>query len=77
MGPDELADFEKRTFRQWDCASLGSTISTVAPTTERRSVALELFDQQTIPAVGPRQSCRDAACDRRATGASLPARVDA
>ena len=23
MGPDELADFEERTFRQWDPASLG------------------------------------------------------
>jgi len=23
MGPDELADFEERTFRQWDRASLG------------------------------------------------------
>ena len=23
MGPDELASFEKRTFRQWDPASLG------------------------------------------------------
>jgi hypothetical protein len=23
MGPDELADFETRTFRQWDSASLG------------------------------------------------------
>ena len=22
MGPDELADFEERTFRQWDRASL-------------------------------------------------------
>ena len=24
MGPDELADFEERTFRQWDRASLGT-----------------------------------------------------
>jgi hypothetical protein len=24
MGPDELADFEARTFRQWDRASLGA-----------------------------------------------------
>lgn len=24
MGPDELADFEERTFRQWDRASLGA-----------------------------------------------------
>ena len=23
MGPDELADFEARTFRQWEPASLG------------------------------------------------------
>lgn len=23
MGPDELADFEERTLRQWDSASLG------------------------------------------------------
>jgi len=23
MGPDELADFEARTFRQWDRESLG------------------------------------------------------
>jgi len=23
MGPDELTDFEARTFRQWDWASLG------------------------------------------------------
>jgi hypothetical protein len=23
MGPDELADFEERTFKQWDRASLG------------------------------------------------------
>ena len=23
MGPDELADFEERTIRQWDRASLG------------------------------------------------------
>ena len=23
MGPDELTDFEARTFRQWDRASLG------------------------------------------------------
>ena len=23
MGPNELADFEARTFKQWDCASLG------------------------------------------------------
>jgi len=24
MGPDELTDFEARTFRQWDRASLGA-----------------------------------------------------
>ena len=24
MGPDELADFEERTFRQWDRASLSA-----------------------------------------------------
>ncbi len=24
MGPDELADFEERTFRQWDRASLAA-----------------------------------------------------
>jgi hypothetical protein len=29
MGPDDLADFEERTFRQWDRASLGDVRSTI------------------------------------------------
>jgi len=29
MGPDELADFEERTFRQWDRASLGDLRSAI------------------------------------------------
>jgi hypothetical protein len=31
MGPDELTDFEERTFKQWDRASLGDAPRNRAP----------------------------------------------
>jgi hypothetical protein len=38
MGPDELADFEERTFRQWDRSSLGDVRRAI----ERRRGELEV-----------------------------------
>ena len=41
MRLDELADFEERTFRQWDCASLGDLrIASWSPSTSRGAAQL-------------------------------------
>ena len=43
MGPDELAEFEERTFRQWDRASLGDLRHAIDR--RRREIAVVTSDR--------------------------------